>query len=154
MPGYKRLGPGLAGSLLLIAGSAQCADAPNAAPQAAPKAAASMADLLAAAPASAWRPLADEHTLYMELPAGRVIIELEPALAPRTVANIEAMARAHYYDGFSVMRVQDNYVAQWGDPEGKRTLPAALQSLAPEFAVPQGGTLFTPLADRDGYAPQ
>ena len=53
-----------------------------------------MADILATAPASAWRPLADEHTLYMELPAGRVIIELEPALAPQTVANIEAMARA------------------------------------------------------------
>ena len=150
MPGYNRLGLGLAGPFLLIAGSALGADAPNVAP----KPAATMADILAAAPASAWRPLADEHTLYMELPAGRVIIELEPALAPHTVANIEAMARAHYYDGLSVLRVQDNYVAQWGDPDDKRKLPAQLQSLAPEFAVPQGRTPFTPLADRDGYAPQ
>jgi peptidylprolyl isomerase len=154
MPGYKRLAPGFAGSLLLVAGSALCADAPKAAPQSTLKPTVTMADILATAPASAWRPLADEHTLYMELPAGRVIIELEPALAPHTVANIEAMARAHYYDGLSVMRVQDNYVAQWGDPEDKRTLPAELKSLAPEFAVPQGSTLFTPLADVDGYAPQ
>ncbi|MBS0388908.1 MAG: peptidylprolyl isomerase [Proteobacteria bacterium] len=135
----------LAGTLPWLAGPASAT-----AHQPAP----SMADILAAAPPSAWRALPDEHTLYMELPAGRVVIELEPALAPRTVANIEAMARLHYYDGLAVLRVQDNYVAQWGDPDGSRKLPGELQKLAPEFAVPQGATRFTPLADRDGYAPQ
>lgn len=150
MAGYKRTWQCLAVPLLVIAGGALGADAP--APAAKP--AATMAGILATAPDSAWRPLADEHTLYMELPAGRVIIELEPALAPHTVANIEAMAHLHYYDGLAVLRVQDNYVAQWGDPDGKRKLPAELQSLPPEFAVPQGSSLFTPLADRDGYAPQ
>ena len=143
-----------AGSWLLLAGVAQGAASAAPQPATAAKASAGMADILAAAPASAWRALADEHTLYMELPAGRVIIELEPALAPRTVANIEALARMHYYDGLAVLRVQDNYVAQWGDPDGTRTLPADLQKLAPEFAVPQGATRFTPLRDRDGYAPQ
>ena len=144
----------LAGSALFWAGQLLAADSSTPSAAAAPKPAASMADILAASPPSAWRALADEHTLYMELSAGRVIIELEPALAPHTVANIEAMARLHYYDGLAILRVQDNYVAQWGDPDGNRPLPAELQKLAPEFAVPQGAAHFTPLHDRDGYAPQ
>src|SRR5471030_1650804 len=60
------------------------------------------AEILAAAPATAWRPLVDAHTLYMQLPAGRVIIELEPSLAPHTVANIESLVRMHYFDGAAV----------------------------------------------------
>ena len=152
----------LAGPLLLSAGIALATEPPATPPMPPPvpqppvvaTPAPTMADILAAAPASAWRALADEHTLYMDLPAGRVVIELEPALAPHTVANIEAMARMHYYDGLAILRLQDNYVAQWGDPDQTRKLPAELQKLAPEFAVPQGTTLFTPLADRDGYAPQ
>ena len=112
------------------------------------------AEILAAAPASAWRPLHDEHTLYMELPAGRVIIELNALLAPRTVERIEALVRQHYFDGLAIIRVQDNYVAQWGDPDETRAIPEALQSLAPEFTVPLGKMEFTPLPDRDGYAPQ
>ena len=132
---------------LLAAGAA----AP-AAPAAAP--ARSMAEILAASPASAWRALNDDQTLYMEMPGGRVVIELLPALAPRTVANIEALARLHYFDGLSILRVQDNYVVQWGDPDGIRKVPDNMQKLAPEFSVPLGAAAFTQLPDRDGYAPQ
>ncbi len=114
----------------------------------------SMAEILAAAPASAWRLLNDEHTLYMDLPGGRVVIELLPALAPRTVANIEALVRLHYFDGLSILRVQDNYVAQWGDPDAARKIPEHMQKLAPEFSVALGAAAFTPLSDHDGYAPQ
>jgi peptidylprolyl isomerase len=140
----------LAAPLLLSARLVIGAEPPVA--QAAPTP--TMAEILAAAPASAWRKLPDEHTLYMHLPAGRVVIELAPALAPRTVANIEAFARRHYFDGLAILRLQDNYVAQWGDADETRQLPANLRTLAPEFAVPLGATAFTPLADRDGYAPQ
>lgn len=154
MPKARRNRLYLIAPWLLLASLARAAGAPAPPPAVAPKAPPSMAEILAAAPESAWRPMADEHTLYMELPGGRVVIELEPALAPHTVANIEAMARLHYYDGLAVLRVQDNYVAQWGDPDGHRTLPAELQKLPPEFAVPQGATHFTALHDRDGYAPQ
>jgi peptidylprolyl isomerase len=112
------------------------------------------AEILAAAPASAWRPLADEHTLYMELPAGRVIIELDPALAPHTVANIEALVRMHWFDGAAVVRVQDNFVAQWSNPDATRKLPDNLRTLAPEFTAPANVGTFTELPDRDGYAPQ
>ena len=114
----------------------------------------SMAEILAASPASAWRALNDEHTHYMDLPGGRVVIELLPALAPRTVANIEALARLHFFDGLSILRVQDNYVAQWGDPDAVRKVPENMQKLAPEFSVALGAAAFTPLPDHDGYAPQ
>ncbi len=114
----------------------------------------SVAEILAASPASDWRALDDQHTLYMDLPGGRVVIELLPALAPRTVANIEALVRLHYFDGLSILRVQDNYVAQWGDPDAARRVPDNMQKLAPEFAVPLGAAAFTLLPDHDGYAPQ
>ncbi len=114
----------------------------------------SMADILAAAPASVWRPLDERHTLYLELPAGRVIIELAPAMAPRTVANIETLVRQKYFDGLAVLRVQDNFVAQWGDPEERHKIPEGMQKLPPEFTVPLGAIVFTSLPDRDGYAPQ
>ncbi len=113
-----------------------------------------MAEILATSPAAAWRPLVDEHTMYMQLPAGRVIIELEPALAPRTVAAIEALVRMHYFDGAAVVRVQDNFVAQWSNPDTTRKIPDAMHLLAPEFTAPMSAGTFTELPDRDGYAPQ
>jgi len=138
-------------ALLCVAAQlAAAADAP--APPAKPTP--GMAEILAAAPATAWRPLADEHTLYMQLPAGRVIIELAPALAPHTVANIEALVRMHYFDGAAVVRVQDNFVAQWSNPDPARKVPANLRQLAPEFTAPLTAAAFTPLPDSDGYAPQ
>ncbi len=139
----------LAAPLMLLMLAARLAQAagPEAPQPAAPtQAAATMAGILAASPASAWRPLADDHTLYMELSAGRVIIELAPALAPHTIANIEALARLHYFDGLAVLRLQDNYVAQWGDPDETRKLPDNMQTLAPEFAVPAGRAAIYPAA--------
>ena len=113
----------------------------------------SMAELLAQSPAADWRPLDPENTLYMELPAGRVVIELAPAFAPNHAANIRALARANYFDAASVLRSQDNYVVQWGRPEDNpRPLGAAQANLAAEFARPRAGIALTPLADPDSYA--
>src|SRR4051794_9332869 len=62
-----------------------------------------MSDVLAASTAADWRRLDPENTLYVELPAGRVIIELAPAFAPNHVANVKALAREHYYDGLAIL---------------------------------------------------
>ncbi len=59
-----------------------------------------------------------ENTLYMDVPAGRVTIELRPDLAPRTVARIKELARQHFYDGIVFHRVIDGFMAQTGDPTG------------------------------------
>lgn len=113
----------------------------------------SLADLLAASPASDWRALAPERTLYMELPSGRVVIELAPEFAPKHVANLRMLVGAKYFDGLAIVRLQDNYVAQWGDPDEKKSLGEASKRLAPEFTrALEAMPAFTRLPDPDTYA--
>lgn len=135
-------------SLLL---SAALAAAPQAAPPQ-PKKPLTGADVLAASTAADWRALDPQNTLYMELPAGRVVIELAPQFAPHHVANVEALARGHYFDGLAIMRAQDNYVVQWGDADGKKPVGEAQRTLAAEFERPLRGLTLTKLQDPDSYA--
>jgi len=114
-----------------------------------------VAEVLASSSPSDWRPLDPNNTLYVELPSGRVVIELAPAFAPLHVANIKTMARAGYYDGLSIIRVQDNYVVQWGDPDNRHPLPNGIGKVAPEFDSPASQhPLFARLPDGDVYAPE
>jgi peptidylprolyl isomerase len=112
------------------------------------------AEVLSASSLADWRPLDPQNTLYMELPAGRVIIELAPEFAPRHVANVIALARGHYFDGLAILRAQDNYVVQWGDADGKKAVGEAQRTLPAEFERPLRGLTLTKLADPDTYAPQ
>ncbi len=117
-----------------------------------------MADLLAASQPGDWRSLDPENTLYLELTTGRVVIELAPAFAPKHVANVKALAREHYYDGLAIVRVQDNYVVQWGDPNAEkpelaRKIQHAQRTLPAEFERVLDSKLpFTRLPDGDVYA--
>ena len=112
------------------------------------------ADVLAASTAADWRALDPSNTLYLELPSGRVVIELAPQFAPHHVANVQALARGHYFDGLSIMRAQDNYVVQWGDPDGKRPVGAAHRTVGAEFERPLRGLSITRVPDPDTYAPE
>src|SRR5690606_9307754 len=94
------------------------------------------ADVVAQSAASDWRALDPQRTLYLELPTGRVVIELAPEFAPNHVANILALVREGYFDGLAVMRVQDNYVVQWGDADGKRAIRTAKKTVNAEFERP------------------
>jgi peptidylprolyl isomerase len=110
-------------------------------------------DLLSATHPQDWRAPDPDNTLYLELRGGRVIIELAPRVAPKHVANIKALARAHYFDGLAIVRVQDNYVVQWADPEHHRPIPAGVSMVAAEFtAAASANQRFEPLPDRDAYA--
>ena len=114
-----------------------------------------MGEVLEATTPADWRPLEPENTLYLQLAQGRVVIELAPAFAPLHAANLRTLARQKYFDGLAIVRSQDNFVVQWGDPEGKRSLGDARARLPPEFTVKATpGLPFEPLADRDGYAPE
>ena len=62
-----------------------------------------------------------ENTLYMDVPAGRVVIEMRPDLAPATVARIKELVRQGFYDGIVFHRVIDGFMAQTGDPKGNGT---------------------------------
>ena len=59
-----------------------------------------------------------ENTLYLDLEAGRVTIELLPDVAPQHVARIKELARAGFYDGLTFHRVIEGFMAQGGDPDG------------------------------------
>ena len=135
---------------LLGSGAARAASPAPAAPAIKPQ---TTAEVLAASSPSDWRPLDPQYTLYLELPAGRVIIELAPVFAPNHVANVTALAREGYFDGLAFMRSQDNYVVQWGDAAGKKPLQKAQRTLAAEFERPLRGLTITRLTDPDTYAP-
>ena len=59
-----------------------------------------------------------ENTLYMDLEAGRVVIELRPDLAPKHVARVKELTREGFYDGIVFHRVIPGFMAQSGDPTG------------------------------------
>src|SRR6202045_4346542 len=87
----------------------------------------SVADLLTGSPAGDWRATNPDDTLYLELARGRVVIELATQVAPQPVANLKALVRNHYFDGLAIIRVQDNYVVQWADPDHRRAVPAGVR---------------------------
>jgi len=113
------------------------------------------AQVMESATPADWRRPDPANTLYMELPGGRVIIELAPFFAPMHVGNIKQLVAEKFYDGLAVSRVQDNFVAQWGDADQTRKTESALRKLPDENAVAFGkGTGFVKLPDPDGYAPE
>ena len=115
----------------------------------------SVADIVAAAGNDEWRTLDPARTLYLQLPGGRVIIELAPEFAPQHVTNILQLVNDHYFDGLAVIRAQDNFVVQWGDPNDKKPLGAARAKLPREYlASYTSSNFFRRLPDRDGYASQ
>ncbi len=116
--------------------------------------------IIKASKAGEWHALDPANTLYMDLPSGRVVIELAPGWSPAHVANLKTLVREHYFDNTSVYRVVDNFVAQWGDPDGDvpakaKSMGSAKATLPPEFVRHVKGTLpFVPLDGPDVYAPQ
>lgn len=114
-------------------------------------AAPSLNDILAHSPKSDWYAVNPAVTLVMSLPHGRVTIQLAPAFAPNTIANILKLVRAHYFDGSFIVRAQDNYVVQWARTDS-RSLGAASKTVAAEFDRAADHIPFRALSDPDTYA--
>ena len=74
-----------------------------------------------------------ENTLYMDLKYGRVVIQMLPDLAPKTVERIKTLARQGFYDGTPFHRVIEGFMAQGGDPTGTGTGGSELPDLPAEF---------------------
>jgi peptidylprolyl isomerase len=112
-------------------------------------------DIVAAAPASAWKTIPADELMVVDLAnGGRVVVQLAPAFAPVHVANIQALARGKYWDGASVYRVQDNYVAQWGQNESDKPWPTGVTPKPPaEYTRSLKGLSIVPLGSPDPYAP-
>ena len=123
-----------------------------------PKLSRSVADILAASTPQEWRTLDPDNTLYLELPNGRVVMELAPDFAPEHARNIKTLVHEKYFDGLAILRAQDNYVVQWGDPNDEnadaKPLGSAKAALPPEYTARITPTIpFTRLNDGDVYAP-
>jgi peptidylprolyl isomerase len=116
----------------------------------------SLSDLLKASPASDWRALDPANTLYLELPGGRVVIELMPAYAPRAAEAVRSLVRDGFFDGAFILRSQDNFVVQWGRPEeDERAKALAGRKVKAEFTRALDPKMeFTRLAYPDTFAPE
>ncbi|WDF73035.1 peptidylprolyl isomerase [Novosphingobium sp. KACC 22771] len=119
------------------------------------------AEIIKAAPASDWQKIDPADLLVMTLApdaagkARQVIIQLlPPPFSQGWIGNMRKLATAHWWDGGAVYRVQDNWVAQFGDPDEDtpqaKPLPAGLSKVPEsEYEVPIPATgpglkLFTP----------
>ena len=99
------------------------------------------ASVVAASRPDEWKAIDPADLLVMDLApdakgAGRqVIIQLiPPPFSQGWVGNVRALAKAHWWDGTSVYRVVDNWVAQWGDgeddPKKAKPLPAGIATVS------------------------
>ena len=109
-------------------------------------------DIMAAATEKDWRTVDPENLLLMETGGGTITIELSGHLAAAHTDQMRRLAREGYYEGLSLYRVIEGFVAQGGDFSGTAELGSATV-LQAEFEEPlPEGAVFTPLAVADGYA--
>ncbi|MFT5134160.1 MAG: peptidylprolyl isomerase, partial [Gammaproteobacteria bacterium] len=112
--------------------------------------------VLNAASAEDWRKPDQKNLLYVQLENGEVIFEVAPAFAAKHIANIRQLVANRYFDGIPIIRSQDNYVVQWGDPavgtKAAKKLGAAKMQLEPEFFRNKTGLNINNLDSRDAYA--
>lgn len=145
MTAYGKVG--FASGLLVMALALTAADE-------APKPAPSPQEIVDAAPASAWSAIKADDLVVMKLADGaEVVYQLAPDFAPVHVANIRELVRSGYFDGASILRVQDNYVVQWGRPDEDKTQATGINKTPPaEYEVAGTSKSFKALPWRDAYA--
>ena len=69
-----------------------------------------------AKPDAGAKPAAAGPVLVVETAKGMIEIEMYPADAPKTVAQITALAKRNFYNGLRIHRVVPDFVVQFGDP--------------------------------------
>lgn len=105
-----------------------------------------------------WRVPNADSVIIMQFGSGRVVIELAPQFAPMHVANIKQLITDKYFDGTAIIRSQDNYVVQWGDPKADsnnaKSIGEAKTKLKVEFFRDNKAIDFQKIDSRDAYADQ
>ena len=81
-----------------------------------------------------WNTLDPENTVYLQLQEGTVVIELNPAFAPKTVKRFKELLEEQFYRGTSFYRVIDGFVAQGGD-ESDMDGSQPVKTLKAEFEI-------------------
>lgn len=94
--------------------------------------------LLAGFAANAWHAIDPANALVIDTTKGRIVVALEPRLAPNAVERVKRLARMHVYDGLLMWRVVDdpgfNFV-QTGDPHNHDGDRSTLPDLRAEFST-------------------
>lgn len=88
-----------------------------------------------------WRTIAPENLLVIDTAKGRILIELEPRMAPISVDRIRTLADQGFYDGLKFHRVLTDFMAQTGDPLGTGEGSSELPDLEGEFQFRRGRDL-------------
>ena len=92
----------------------------------------------ATAAASDWRMVAPENLLVIDTSKGRIVVELDPRVAPQAAARIRTLADQGFYDGLKFHRVLADFMAQTGDPQGTGAGGSDLADLPAEFTFRRG----------------
>ncbi|WEK56800.1 MAG: peptidylprolyl isomerase [Candidatus Brevundimonas phytovorans] len=88
--------------------------------------------------ASEWRTVAPENLMVIDTSKGRVLVELEPRVAPSHIERIRTLTNRGFYDGLKFHRVIPNFMAQTGDPQGTGAGGSDLPDLKGEFSFRRG----------------
>lgn len=112
--------------------------------------------VIAESKASEWQAIPADDLMVIDLKDGRrIVVQLAPLFAPVHAANIRALAKSGYWQGASIYRVQDNYVAQWGNNDATKGVPAGVVAKPPaEYERRLAGLKIVPLGSPDAYAPK
>ncbi|WP_235561502.1 peptidylprolyl isomerase [Brevundimonas sp. Root1279] len=93
----------------------------------------------APAPTAAdWRTVAPENLLVIDTNKGRILVEMDPRIAPQSVNRIRTLADQGFYDGHKFHRVMKDFMAQTGDPEGTGAGGSELPDVPAEFQFRRG----------------
>jgi peptidylprolyl isomerase len=85
-----------------------------------------------------WRTIAPENLLVIDTVKGRILVELDPRMAPQSVERVRALADRGFYDGLKFHRVIENFMAQTGDPLGTGEGGSDLPDIPGEFSFRRG----------------
>jgi len=106
--------------------------------QAVPRRAPAPAAAAAAPGPGDWRTPDPQNVLVVETTQGRIIVELEPRMAPNHVERIRTLVRQGFYDGRTFFRVIDGFMDQTGDPQETGEGQSSLPDLVAEFTARRG----------------
>ncbi len=59
-----------------------------------------------------------DHYAILDTDRGTIVVELYPAVAPKTVTNFEKLSKDGFYNNLTFHRVEPGFVVQGGDPQG------------------------------------
>jgi cyclophilin family peptidyl-prolyl cis-trans isomerase len=93
---------------------------------------------VAAQTAPEWRTVEPQNLLVIDTVHGRILVELDPRVAPLSVERIRTLADRGFYDGLKFHRVIGDFMAQTGDPQGTGQGGSELPDVNAEFQFRRG----------------